>query len=169
MALPTLLHPGVLPPGVHPASLTEIDETFVSGAQNYRRDREVIMMALRVWVRRMRQSVGTGTTWLSGTFVTDLVSKPTLKIAYFPDNKNAAVASIKTGLGLPLFTIRDVMYMQPDPGGHAQSVSAVGGLVDAYIADEALADLWEVTWSVPWASPVPGVTELGLVSVGDMT
>lgn len=169
MALPTLLHPGVLPPGVHRANLDEIDKFFVAGAQNYRRDREVIMMTLRVWVRRMRQSVGTGTTWLAGTFVTDLLSQPTLKIAYFPDNTNAAVASIKTGLGLPLFTIRDVMYMQPDPGGYAQSVRAVGGLVDAYIADQALADLWEVTWSVPWAGPVPGVTKLGLVSVGDMT
>lgn len=157
MELPTL-RAGILPEGIHEATLGQVRDRFVESAKNHRRDREVRFAALEVWHRRKRHVLGTGVTWVSGAFVTDLPIAPALRLVHFPDNERTAMHSLKSGLGLPLLTVGDVLYLQPDPGGHSPRTIAVGGMVDAHLGAEGDKALWSALWSSGWALGAPGVS-----------
>lgn len=138
---------GWLPPGAHPATLSEIHATFVVAAP-FSAERELIFRAMSVYLDILAPRFAAPRILLNGGFTThktwaapqdaDLaigLSTPDFKTAYHPNNH-------------PLLTLGDGGVNRPQ-NMQLLKLQPMGGLVDSYFFPSKLANhvrYWEDHW-----------------------
>jgi hypothetical protein len=100
--IPAFTDSGALPPGIHPATLAEIDARF--GRQS--EIRRVQMESIR-WMIDLAARVGVQRVVLNGSFVTDIMEPNDVDCVLLAPNDEAALKDIEDELedGLPFLDI----------------------------------------------------------------
>jgi hypothetical protein len=141
---------GLLPPGRHHASLSEVRDVFVTAAPNSAH-RQRLLNALVLYIDLLKDVFPSGAVWLNGGFCT-IKPQP-------PDDVDVAVAVQATIVNaLPpnkLAKLPQLLTLQNATApslfaGTLPRVQPMGGLVDAFIvdlSDPASMNLWDQTWS----------------------
>lgn len=151
MAIPDLDQRGLLPSGRHPATMDEIEATFVIGAPCEARRRD-LFVAFRSWLSAVRVILPSDdlTLWVNGGFVTRKPSPPgDIDVAAFVPR--GAVNSLSPLVGLQLQLLLTFTGNKP-----------MGGLIDAYIAEPSVERrrYWNEQWSrvrAPDGSIIAGI------------
>lgn len=150
MALPAWDASGLLPPGIHPASLDDIYERCVKDAP-HSPWRETVFDALKTYlaVLRHRGLVPAGTAWIDGGFMTqkpagpfdvDVVVHPThwSRLNSLTDKEEAALFGA--------LTLQDVIVGSPVLS-YVPRIQPVVGALDAFICHPGEEAYWEQTWA----------------------
>ncbi|MFL6137455.1 MAG: DUF6932 family protein [Frankiaceae bacterium] len=148
--LPDLTSDGLLPAGIHRATLEELRETFVDKAP-YADERRVIFTGLELYLQVLRALVPRGVLWVDGGFVThkDWAAPHDVDLALLIDRSLVADFSPEDWARLSqLLTLQGVTSEQPYVV--TPRVQPMGGLIDAFVVevtDVAGRRLWEEIWS----------------------
>lgn len=142
MSIPSLLCSGLLPEGIHSASLGEIHATFVESAPHQER-RQVIFDALKAWVGAVSELGVDGILWIDGGFVTHKANPPedvdvVLRVKPSTLDGMSHDAEVK---------FSSLLTDNSDPKTRIQPM---GGLVDAFLALRSNPDrtlYWKDFWS----------------------
>jgi hypothetical protein len=147
--LPALTADGLLPPGIHSATLAEVEELFVNNAP-HADHRRVIFSGLDLYMRVLTSKVPSGTMWLDGGFVTHKAQPPSdVDLALLIDGTTlGALTPEDWQVMFQLVTLQGVQSHAP--AIKSPRVQPMGGLIDAFMieaSDPAGRNLWEATWS----------------------
>lgn len=148
MALPPWTPAGLLPPGVHTASMSELYDRMVLDAP-HRERRETLFAALRTYLGLVERFVGHGTAWIDGGFTMQKEDPPhDVDVAARP----ADWSELET-LGdqervdlLGLLTLQDIIMSRPDVMW-LERVQPIGGALDAFLVRPEGDQAWFDTWS----------------------
>lgn len=147
MPLPALGADGLLPPGPHDATNSEVADLFARGCRFRSRDRGLAWAAYLVWAERVRLHFGPSWVWLTGGFFTHQNVTPVIRALVFPRTPSMVRRTLDGGLGFSLLTIEDVIYSSPE-GGWTPRVVPVGGWVDAALGNILDVGAAELLWSL---------------------
>jgi len=154
MAIPTLDQDGRLPPGRHPATMSEIAHIFVERAP-HRARRRLIFDAFDVYTRLVAELLPGSYVWVNGGFVTHKADPPKDIDLVIVVNPTSASPTLTLNQLLPLLTQTNIDMddrVGPQPGGRLQTpvLHPMGGLVDAYLVtagNAAMLTYWDDWWS----------------------
>lgn len=147
MPLPHWTSENVLPPGRHPADLSDVYERFVWDAP-HRNDREILFSALSGYLGVVTRIVPSGRAWVGGELSVRTDGLPRdVDVVLLPDDWGSlkrldgpARAALYGQL-----TLRGVIAEQPVM--YLEQVQPVGGLLDGYLCHPGDEDTWEAAWS----------------------
>jgi hypothetical protein len=147
MALPHWTPDSLLPPGRHPADLSDIYERFVWDAP-HRNERENLFGALGGYLGVVMRLVPAGRAWIGGGFTIRMQDVPQdVDVLLLPDDWG----SLKRLDGraradfYALLTLRGVIVEQPVM--YLDQVRPVGGLLDGFLCRPGDEETWAETWS----------------------
>jgi hypothetical protein len=149
MPLPDWTDAGLLPPGCHPATLSEIYERFVVDTPPATRsERELIYGALSLHLRLVQRVIPAGRAWVDGSFATRREFVPhDVDVAILPadwDRLEDLPSEDRVRL-YALITLKDVAVMEPVIV--LSKLQPVSGLVDAFLAKPDQEAIWDEQWS----------------------
>ena len=147
MPLPHWTPESVLPPGCHPADLSDIYERFVWDAPQ-RNERELPFSALNGYIGTIAKIISSGRVWVSGGFSTRLSGMANdVDVVVIPDEWGAIKRLDATGRAAlyGMMTLRGVIVEQPVM--HLEQVQPVGGLLDGFLCRPGDEDAWDAVWS----------------------
>ena len=147
MSLPAWTPAGLLPPGAHRASLTDLYERFVLDAP-CREHRETLYAALTVHLRLIQRIIPAGRAWINGSFCTsreappndvDVVIHPAewTTLDHLPEHAKPYLYA--------LLTLQDVVVAQPTIW--LSRLQPVGGVIDAFLCRPGHEATWHDQWS----------------------
>jgi hypothetical protein len=147
--LPSLTVDKMLPAGIHPATLDEVEELFVDKAP-FSDERREIWAALRLYITMLRKLVPSATIWMDGGFVTHKTWAPAdIDLAVLLDGSHMSSFTPEQLQKLAqLMTLQGVRVTAPLAA--TPRLQPMGGLIDAFVleaSDPAARQLWESTWS----------------------
>jgi hypothetical protein len=149
MSLPDWTEAGLLPPGCHPASLSDIYDRFVIDAPVSGRDqRELIFAALSLHLRLVQRVIPVGRAWIDGSFATRSELPPNdVDVAVLPsDWELLERLPVEDRIRLySLITLKDVAAMEP--AIVLSKLQPVSGLVDAFLVRPDQEATWDEQWS----------------------
>lgn len=160
---------GTLESSVYHATLSEVADTFVPMGDEPRH-RGLIMAALTLWHRRVREVAPSSRLWLSGSFLSTKPKPNDVDVLVLaPDNDT--VLDFFGGAdprGLEYFTGQDVHARYY--GGPFRRVQPLAGLVDVHLVQAWLpvsVNLWGTWWSTVFdkATNTPTSARMGILEV----
>lgn len=134
MALPAFNAEGLLPPGAHPASLSEVRSALVNPQCGDEEMRSAVFSALATWVTLARRAFGPGMCLLGGGFVSSGEASDTAMVVYLPDDDTIAEAAARSDSAVDLVSLRSVIYSYPVGGGLPERWP-VSTVLDAHVTD----------------------------------
>lgn len=149
MVVPDWNADGLLPPGVHRATVEEIYERFVLDAPN-REHRELLYAAFHLHFRLVRRLVASGKLWVDGGFSTQKGAEPhDVDVVILPDDWTALEGLEERDQQdfMGLLTHQDVIVGSVDPPEWWPRIQPVGGALDAFICVPGQESMWLQTWS----------------------
>jgi hypothetical protein len=161
MPLPHWTPENVLPPGRHPADLSDLYERFVWDAP-HRNERELLLGALSGYLGMVRRVIPSGRAWIDGTFVLRTDEVPTgIDVVLLPDDWGSLKrldGPARSAL-YGLVTLHGVIAEQPVM--HLDHVQPMSGLLDGFLCYPGDEETWEAAWSAvrgPYG-PVDGLAK----------
>lgn len=156
MPLPHWTSDDVLPPGRHPADLSDIYERFVWDT-SYRNEREILFSALNGYLGVVCRLITSGRAWIGGELTVRPRQIPRdVDVVLLPEEwgelKRLDESARATLYGM--LTLRGVIAEQP--AMYLEQVQPVGGLLDAFLCRPGDEPEWEAVWS---RGPVAGSTK----------
>lgn len=161
MPLPHWTSENVLPPGRHPADLSDIYERFVWDAP-HRNEREILFSALNGYLGVACRLIPSGRAWIAGEFATRGPELPRdVDVVLLPDEWGALKrldGPARSRL-YGLLTLRGVIAEHP--AMYLEQVQPVNGLLDGFLCHPGDEDHWEAVWSRgPVTGSVKGFAEV---------
>ncbi|WP_028661642.1 DUF6932 family protein [Saccharomonospora saliphila] len=153
MPLPYWTSENVLPPGRHPADLSDIYERLVWDAP-HRNDRELLFSALSGYLGVVYRLIPSGRAWVGGGLVVRTADVPRdVDVVLIPDEWGALkrLDGRARSMLYGLLTLRGVIAEQPVT--YLDQVQPVSGLLDGFLCRPGDEDAWEAVWA---RGPVPG-------------
>jgi hypothetical protein len=149
MPLPDWTDAGLLPPGSHPATLSDIYQRFVvDEPSSTREQRELLYTALSIHLRLIQRLIPAGRAWVDGSFAMRTELSPSdVDVAIGPADW-AQVENLDLAGRAQLYvllTMRDVAVA--DPAIWLSKLHPVSGLVDAYLIYPDQDATWDEQWS----------------------
>lgn len=147
MSLPNWNQRGVLPDGIHSATLEEVYERFVLDAPN-REDREVLFSTLVGYLGTLKTIVPHGKAWIDGGFAMNKDATPhDVDLVFMPSDWEALRAKdpATEALLASLLTLQQVFVTSPEM--FLDRVQPYGGRIDAFICKPGQERYWLDTWS----------------------
>lgn len=137
----------VLPPGRHPATLSEIYERFVVEAP-HRRRRELIYQALTLHMNLTLAIAPTAKYWLDGGFVTHKEWKEPADADLVVVASEQQFVALHADEALPLHTFLELSALQPNVA--TSKLHPMGGLLDVFVVPDLPAHLaaWDHRWQL---------------------
>lgn len=160
---------GSVESSVYHATLSEVADTFVPmGGEP--RHRGLIMSALTLWHRRVREIAPSTRLWISGSFLSTKPKPNDVDVLMMAPN-NDTVVNLFGGIdqrGLEYFTSQAVYAAAF--GGPFRRVQPVAGLVDVHLAYAWLPDnvaLWGERWTTVFdkETNTPTDVRMGILEV----
>jgi len=149
MSLPEWTEAGLLPPGAHPATLSDIYDRFVLDTPPATREqRELIFAALSLHLRLVQRIITGGKAWVDGSFATRTELSPNdVDVAIGPADwqQVESLPPADRARLYPLLTLKDVAVAEPTIW--LSKVQPVSGLVDAFIMRPDQEATWDQQWS----------------------
>jgi hypothetical protein len=161
MPLPHWTSQNVLPPGRHPADLSDLYERFVWDAP-HRNEREILFSALSGYLGVVCRLIRPGRAWVAGSLINRTAEVPRdVDVVVLPDEwgalKRLGGASRAALYGM--FTLRGVIAEQPVM--YLEQVQPVGGLLDGFLCHPGDEDEWEAALArVPATGMIRGFAEV---------
>lgn len=162
MPLPHWTPENVLPPGRHPADLSDIYERFVWDAP-HRNERELLFNALTSYLGMATRIVPSGRAWIGGPLTVrggDGIPGD-VDVVLIPDDWGALKrlqGPARDALH-SLLTLQGVLAEQP--ARYLERVRPVAGLLDGFLCHPSDEDTWAAAWSRgPVAGSVKGIAEV---------
>ena len=149
MALPEWNGNGLLPPGIYPASMSDIYERFVEDAPQRDR-REILFSALSFYMTVMERFVPSGRAWIDGGFGTQKgVAPHDVDVVVLPADWNALGSLPEEDHNdfLGLLTLQDIIIGSFDPPEWWARLQPIGGALDGFVCQPGSEAVWEGTWS----------------------
>ncbi|PXY31039.1 DUF6932 family protein [Prauserella muralis] len=147
MPLPHWTSENVLPPGRHPADLSDLYERFVWDAP-YRNEREILFSALSGYLGVVARLIPSGRAWVGGSITTRTEEIPNdVDVVLIPDDWGSLKrldGPARAAL-YGMLTLRGVIAEQP--AMYLEQVQPVGGLLDGFLCHPGDEEIWEATWS----------------------
>ncbi|GAA1237420.1 hypothetical protein GCM10009676_22280 [Prauserella halophila] len=154
MPLPYWTPDNVLPPGRHPADLSDLYERFVWDTP-HRNEREVLFSALSGYLGVVGGLIPTGRAWISGEIAVRSENVPRdIDVLLIPDEWG----SLKRLTGparealYGMLTLNGVIAEQP--AMYLDRVRPMSGLLDGFLCRPGDEETWEPTWA---RGPVHGM------------
>ena len=146
MPLPQWNDRGVLPDGIHRATMAEVYERFVEDAPN-RADREVLFHVLQGYLGTLELVVPHGRAWIDGGFAMRKATVPNdVDLVFFPADWEAIRGHPEDGAKiLSLLTLQGVFI--DSPASMIPRLQPFGGRIDAFLCFPGQEETWEATWS----------------------
>ncbi len=147
--LPELNDEGYLPPGIHPATMGEVQVRFVEEAP-FPDVRRTIFTGLELYMHVLQSKISHGAIWLDGGCVSHKAWPPK-DVDLVVLVEGATLSGLQPDDWQTLFqlvTLQNVRSAQPAVA--TPWVQPMGGLIDAFIieaSDPASRKLWEGLWS----------------------
>ncbi|NIJ10242.1 hypothetical protein FHU38_000586 [Saccharomonospora amisosensis] len=156
MPLPHWTPEHVLPPGRHPADLSDLYERFVWDAP-HRNEREIIFSALSGYLGVVCRLIPSGRAWVGGELTNRTAHAPRdVDVVLIPDEwgalKRLDGAARATLYGM--LTLRGVIAEQPVM--YLEQVQPVSGLLDGFLCHPGDEDEWAAIWA---RGPVAGTAK----------
>ncbi|KSW28569.1 hypothetical protein [Cellulomonas sp. B6] len=145
--IPAHLPTGLLPPGIHRASLSDVHHAFVQNAGSNPRLRQAVFDGVTAWIGMAPTIFGAGTAWLSGGFISTGEPTDTAWLAYEPEDRGLALQAARSGLAHTVLSLSKVIYSYPPPGGGTEERWAVSALVDAHLIDRGTKTGYRHAWA----------------------
>ncbi|SFP49914.1 hypothetical protein SAMN05421810_102765 [Amycolatopsis arida] len=166
MPLPHWTAENLLPPGRHPADLSDLYERCVWDAPR-RNERENLFGALSGYLGVVTRLVPTGRAWISGGFTTRYEDGPyDVDVLLLPDDWGSLkrLDGPARAAFYGLLTLRGVIVEQPVM--YLDQVQPVGGLLDGFLCHPGDEEAWAAAWSTVRGphGPVDGLAK-GFVEV----
>ncbi|MFC9019298.1 DUF6932 family protein, partial [Streptomyces albidoflavus] len=148
--IPPLTSGGMLPVGRHPATLEEIHDVFVARAP-HPTHRQRLYSALELYVSLVRDLLPHATLWVDGGFCTHKAAPPAdIDLVLFASRRLVQHFDQERWTRMnQLITLQHLTAMKPHT--IEQRVQPMGGLIDAFLAEEGNPDeiaLWDHNWSL---------------------
>ena len=147
MPLPHWTSESVLPPGCHPADLSDIYERFVWDAP-HRNERELPFSALNGYIGTLAKIIPAGRAWVGGGFSTRIDGLAhDVDVVVLPDEWGTLkrMSARHRAALYGMMTLRGVIVEQPVM--HLEQVQPVGGLLDGFLCRPGDEDVWHQAWS----------------------
>lgn len=149
VGLPDWTDQGLLPPGIHAATLEDVHERFVLDAPHQDR-RGMLFRALRTYMELLQQLVPAGRVWIDGGFGTRKDTPPhDVDVVIHPADWEAlqGLAEQDHRDLLGLLTHRDIIIGSMDPPQWWERIQPIGGVLDGFLCYPGQEAIWEQTWS----------------------
>lgn len=161
MPLPHWTPENLLPPGRHPADLSDIYERFVWDAP-HRNERELLFNALSGYLGMVLRLVPSGRAWVGGALSLRGNDVPAdVDVVLIPDDWGALkrLEGPAKEAFHGLLTLQGVLAEQP--ATYLERVQPVAGLLDGFLCHPSDEEAWAAVWSTgPVAGSVKGFAEV---------
>lgn len=148
MSLPAWTSDGLLPPGAHRASMSDVYDRMVLDAP-HRARRETLYSALQTYLGLISEFVPHGTAWIDGGFSMQKPEAPhDVDVAVAPADWNqlASLSDQAQADLLGLLTLQDIIVSRPEVMW-IERVQPIGGALDAFLVRPGQEGVWSDTWS----------------------
>lgn len=149
MGLPDWTPGGLLPAGIHAATMADIHERFVEDAPE-RTHRELLFNVFQTYMNLLQRFVHSGRVWVDGGFGTQKSTAPhDVDVVVHPGDWRALEAlpeSSQTDL-LGLLTHQDIIIGSFDPPQYWPRLQPIGGILDSFLCYPGQEDAWQQIWS----------------------
>ncbi len=149
MPLPAWTPSGLLPPGIHRATLDDIYERCVRDVDQHVEWREALFNALKAYVRVTQRVIPEALAWVDGGFMTAKQAAPfDIDVVIHPADWQAinSLNVQEQGALLGALTLQDAIIGSPDVS-YAPRIQPVSGALDSFLCYPGEEDYWTRWWS----------------------